>query len=270
MATSGVNPDGSERKREDMLARAVYAWPTPDVPNGGRSTTGDPQNPSKKQIKLHHAVTHGPPAQENPSTRGSRQESWATATVSCGADKQKDGSMTPKLDQQVKQWATPEGMDGGKTSRGGARKNELLLTGQVKAWATPRAEDSESAGMRHGRGTADTLTAQTRAWPTPTARDNKSGRGNSEREYSEREYSELTPMIERNNTGKLNPRWVETLMGIPIGWTMPSCSNPVTIEQTSCACLETESARQRQQKPSSLYYKNSPHTHNHHGITQEI
>ena len=26
--------------------------------------------------------------------------------------------------------------------------------------------------------------------------------------------------------GKLNPRWVETLMGLPVGWTMPSCTEP--------------------------------------------
>jgi hypothetical protein len=35
-------------------------------------------------------------------------------------------------------------------------------------------------------------------------------------------------------SGKLNPRWVETLMGLPIGWTMPSCIRPVTIAPTSC------------------------------------
>jgi hypothetical protein len=27
---------------------------------------------------------------------------------------------------------------------------------------------------------------------------------------------------------KLNPRWVEVLMGLPIGWVMPSCVNPIT------------------------------------------
>jgi hypothetical protein len=42
------------------------------------------------------------------------------------------------------------------------------------------------------------------------------------------------------NTGKLNPRWVETLMGLPVGWTMPSCASPVTIAPTNCASLETE------------------------------
>jgi hypothetical protein len=40
--------------------------------------------------------------------------------------------------------------------------------------------------------------------------------------------------------GKLNPRWVETLMGLPIGWTMPSCTRPVTIAPMNCDCLGTE------------------------------
>jgi hypothetical protein len=60
------------------------------------------------------------------------------------------------------------------------------------------------------------------SWATPTARDHKSGRGNEEREYKE-----LTPMVERQQSGKLNPRWVETLMGLPVGWTMPSCLHPI-------------------------------------------
>jgi hypothetical protein len=42
--------------------------------------------------------------------------------------------------------------------------------------------------------------------------------------------------------GKLNPRWVETLMGLPIGWVMPSCMAPVTIEQTNFDSSETESS----------------------------
>jgi len=33
--------------------------------------------------------------------------------------------------------------------------------------------------------------------------------------------------VERSQ-GKLNPRWVETLMGLPVGWVMPSCVNPIT------------------------------------------
>jgi hypothetical protein len=53
--------------------------------------------------------------------------------------------------------------------------------------------------------------------------------------------------------GKLNSRWVETLMGLPIGWTMPSCASPVTIELTNCDCLETESYPQQQNEHSELF-----------------
>jgi hypothetical protein len=81
---------------------------------------------------------------------------WQTATVSTGAHKQKDGSMTDKLDQQVKNWSN----------------------------------------------------------------------------------------------GKLNPRWVETLMGLPVGWTMPSCASPVTIERMNSDCSGMELCRQPQNGPS--------------------
>jgi hypothetical protein len=54
-------------------------------------------------------------------------------------------------------------------------------------------------------------------------------------------------------TGKLNPRWVETLMGLPIGWTMPSCTRPVTIAPTNCDCLETESCQPPQNEHLELF-----------------
>lgn len=106
---------------------------------------------------------------------------------------------------------------------------------QGLSWMTPRACEAQNPPMgvdkrHHG------LTHQvTKQWGTPTARDYKSGRGNEEREYKE-----LTPMVERQQSGKLNPRWVETLMGLPIGWTMPSCIRPVTIELMSCGASGTE------------------------------
>ena len=48
------------------------------------------------------------------------------------------------------------------------------------------------------------------------------------------------------STGKLNPRWVEALMGLPIGWVMASCASPVTIAPTSFGCWATESSQQPQ------------------------
>jgi len=106
-------------------------------------------------------------------------------------------------------------------SRGMKGSQESLTTVVLKHG--PPAPDSHST---HG--------SRLESWATPTARDHKSGRGKEDRDYKE-----LTPMVERTQAGKLNPRWVETLMGLPIGWTMPSCTSPVTIAQTSCASSET-------------------------------
>lgn len=48
---------------------------------------------------------------------GSSSSQWMTATVSCGGHTQKDGSTTPKLDQQVKLWPTPKTLSGGANSK---------------------------------------------------------------------------------------------------------------------------------------------------------
>jgi hypothetical protein len=101
-------------------------------------------------------------------------------------------------------WPTPEGMAGGKTCRGGNRKDELLLSGTVKQWATPNACDHKGA-------------------TTPEACKQWESRGQN--------LPEQTASIA---AGRLNPRWVETLMGLPIGWTMPSCTSPQTIAPMSC------------------------------------
>jgi hypothetical protein len=160
----------------------------------------------------------------------------------------------------VKQWATPRS---GKTTDENPEtwalrqaKGDVAtmpLGAQVKCWGTPAANDankqnvmcevnSKQAGLPKSVG----LELQ-RQWGTPTARDHKSGRGNNEREYKE-----LTPMVERQQSGKLNPRWVETLMGLPIGWTMPSCTSPQTIAPMSCDSSAMELCQQPQSEPSEF------------------
>ena len=51
-------------------------------------------------------------------------------------------------------------------------------------------------------------------------------------------------------TGQLNPRWVETLMGLPVGWTMVSCAAPWTIEPMNCGSSATGSSPQPQSELS--------------------
>jgi len=55
---------------------------------------------------------------------------------------------------------------------------------------------------------------------------------------------------QERHKGALNPRWVETLMGLPVGWTMPSCACPVTPWLMSYASLETAWSPQQQSEPS--------------------
>jgi hypothetical protein len=134
MSLTGVNPDGTERKRTDQLARAVYA-----------SGLADP---------------------DNRSSVGSRQESWATPRT-----------------QMVR--------------GGGARgvKHSTLLWG-TESKLLDRSNIEEQVANQQGL-----------------------------------------------NDAKLNPRWVETLMGLPVGWVMPSCTRPVIIAPMSCDCLGTESSQ---------------------------
>jgi hypothetical protein len=210
------------KSRVDQLPVAVDqaekgVWPTPTTAEAGKigNQANHGQLASSNHPALRGEVTrekfekgkHGPAAPVNPSTHGSRPESW----------------LTPRANE-------PTG-DSNFVTRNADRGEHChgSLTQQMKSWATPCSRDHHPNGQAAGSKTD--LANQAAAWATPTARDHKSDRGNEEREYSE-----LTPMVERTQSGKLNPRWVETLMGLPVGWTMPSCASPVTIVPTSCDC----------------------------------
>jgi len=212
--------------QESLTTVVIKGWPTP---NAADSLQGGTTQGNRKDPNLSIAV-HGPAVPASSSTLGSRPESWPTpnsqpaqrklingknqstktgqiygtsiaqavqqwqtATVSTGANRQKDGSMTDKLDQQVKNWATPDASD-----RRSDKSKQVGLSNQTKTWATPANHD----------GTTGTKV-------------------NSPFKSLVGDVEKITPLTQ----GKLNPRWVETLMGLPVGWTMPSCASPVTIER---------------------------------------
>ena len=49
--------------------------------------------------------------------------------------------------------------------------------------------------------------------------------------YERKTSTAKSPQEQTQEKYKLNPRWVETLMGLPMGWVMPSCTSPLTIER---------------------------------------
>jgi hypothetical protein len=128
---------------------------------------------------------------------------------------------------------------------------------QRKQWATPRAgkttdENPETWAARQAKGDVATmpLTAQVKAWATPIMGDSHLA---STPEVAQKRIEEGKVTLSRQNPGKLNPRWVETLMGLPVGWVMPSCASPVTIEPMNCDCLETESFQPPQNEHLELF-----------------
>ena len=164
-------------------------------------------------------------------------------------------------------WSTPR--TGATESSRPNNKGGIPLADQAKReqWATPQAHDAqgpktpEQIAVMRAKGHGVKNLNEQAQWGTPTARDHKSGRGNEQREYKE-----LTPMVERQQTGKLSPRWVETLMGLCLGRVCPSCPASViknwprfvtgwlqvTIERTSCDSSGTALSRPAQSELSDF------------------
>ena len=122
---------------------------------------------------------------------------------------------------------------------------------RLESWGTPAANDanktphcevnSKQAGLARSVG----LELQ-KQWGTPRcsmAQDKQEDSGKHR----------LGEQIQHRTTGKLNPRWVETLMGLPVGWTMPSCASPLTIAPTNSDYSETESCQPQPSEHSELF-----------------
>jgi hypothetical protein len=109
---------------------------------------------------------------------------------------------------------------------------------------TAHTPDMDSSGPNGHQGTY--LAGAVKSWLTPKV---PSGGSQTERTTAGGGLRKLEDQTQ-TQTGKLNPRWVETLMGLPVGWVMPSCASPVTIEPTNCDSSETESCLPQ---PSELF-----------------
>ena len=93
------------------------------------------------------------------------------------------------------------------------------LAMQVRPWGTPTASEDKGRNVSLARrADPDMLSAQVRPWPTVTARDYKTG------DLPNRVGTEaMSAAAGAPNMGtwgrRLNPDWVEQLMGLPAGWT---------------------------------------------------
>ena len=121
-----------------------------------------------------------------------------------------------------------------------------------ESWRTPSCMDTlparsaEALARAKLKGGCKNLREEVHQWATPRTGATDNSRPNNKGGIPLGDQARRAePTM---NSAKLNPRWVETLMGLPIGWTMPSCIAPVTIAPTNSDCLATESCLQQQKE----------------------
>lgn len=124
----------------------------------------------------------------------------------------------PNLREQVavqegqRLWPTPkahEHMD--RNVRG-----NLTLNGMAKMWPTPKGSP-EHYGRPRDNDRGD-LQAAAMTFPTPRASMHDMGTMDMSRRSGTDRKNKMVGQYDPTNGGQLNPRWVEWLMGLPIGW----------------------------------------------------
>lgn len=194
----GVDRTSLREHNARPLNEVAAHWPTP------RTITGGAESAERKQ-ELGRQESGGGDLQAAAAT-------WATPRASDGekgGPNQSFGAGGVPLVAQASRWSTPSVADstGGRTSRSGDRKDELLLNSQAKAvssWPTPTSlsfAESHQPGNSASYNATMELASSLRGPPKETAGE--------------------TCSSERRT---LNPLFVEWLMGWPTGWTASACS----------------------------------------------
>jgi hypothetical protein len=145
------------------------------------------------------------------------------------------------LEEQVN-WPTPTVQEAGKIGNQAnhgqlALSNHPAIRGEVNRDKYDKGKHGHPAPANHSMDGS-----RPESWATPECKNHVG--------YQVDRTGAMWPRLGSQVAGKLNPRWVETLMGLPVGWTMPSCKSPVTIALTSFASSATESS---QPQPSELF-----------------
>ena len=164
-------------------------WATP--------TTMD-KLPPKSEKALHREATQARPGRSKPANlrdQVSNMQNWPT----------------PRC-QMTRPVAIRDDMEKGH------RRNleEVVATREI--WPTPRSCSAmaatitpESAWNEKRNPNLETIVGRV-TFPTPTAHNSKEGAYPAE-------FTRKTPTLATHAGGKLNPMWVEWLMGWPLGWT---------------------------------------------------
>lgn len=152
---------------------------------------------------------------------------WPTPHSNCHTGIEEHGSGDANIQTAVSMWPTPRANDAEKRGNIDLNNPRNGLPAAVKLWPTPRAGDGDHGGpnSRDSRGNYALSGAvhHAKVWPTPAAQDAK----NATLPPSQIDRDTVPGAVMRQGQqGQLNPDWVESLMGFPIGWTNLDCDEP--------------------------------------------
>jgi len=161
-----------------------------------------PANRSRKQanakaLKTHDTCGHGyekPLANYDPIT-----QSW-------------------KMCQDISLWEEPKSLE--RLPKSGMTRNGVLYQQpdwvpiisekESSSWPTPTVDDAKNVNPKPNRFQGLVAAVNKTTWPTPSANEHK---------YRLQGSSQASKNLNALHGGKLNPTWVEWLMGFPTGWT---------------------------------------------------
>ncbi len=200
---------------------ASLSWPTPVASD---AWTTDLESSQVKEGSMH-SVSLGRAVQMWPTPTTQETEHPDAVLTETGRRLSKDGKTSHSLGlaDAVKMWPTPKATDAKRGDSPSERNRHTpSLPAAVNMWPTPTAHPDNS--NKNGKFKNPTLGDAARANPYPTM--SASGMGNTgSRQMLDKKIADgsLTEEEKRamtaGNGGKLNPMWVEWLMGFPAGWT---------------------------------------------------
>ena len=132
-----------------------------------------------------------------------------------------------------------------------------------QTWASWVSEQRGEYSQRL-KSVSHTSAKECSSWPTPAAHEARLGYQDRSRGKKGTQKSLTTIVVDHqqdqdshniggSHRGSLSPRWTETLMGLPVGWTMPSCAEPWIIAPTNSDSSETEWSLQPLRKHGENY-----------------
>lgn len=234
--------------RESRLREAVHSWPTPagggehwptpcacDEKGGSVFQDGNSRPLRDEAQKWSTPLANDRQArnsQDDGEQLGRQAMHWATPAAA-DHNGTPGGNQGRSLRSDISSWATPQAHD----SQGGGSMQERDLAREATTWSTPLASNGPKGATSNHAG----LCRDAESWPTPKACVDKMGRPRPSLDTLARSGRLDPPPTGQPSTSdsgrRLNPLFVEWLMGAPIGWSDPSAEPALRRWATACQHL---------------------------------